>query len=147
MRKFFLSTASVLALAVVGAALDYSADAGNAVPNASMPAAPQTSPTLRTDPNLSKDDVRQAQLELRNIGLYNGSLDGVIGPATKRALVEFQKSTGLYQTATLDQETLDALVGTPGIGQGSSMPPNPGGSKSMTNSAGSTDLGDQPAPK
>jgi len=32
--------------------------------------------------NLSKDGVREAQLELRHSGLYNGSLDGVIGPQT-----------------------------------------------------------------
>jgi peptidoglycan hydrolase-like protein with peptidoglycan-binding domain len=147
MRRLLLGAASVLALGIGGVAVEYSADAGNAMPNASMPAASQTSNTLQTDPNLSKDDIRQAQLELRNQGLYSGSLDGVIGPATKRALVQFQKSTGLYQTATLDQETLDALIGTPGMGQGSSMPPNTGGVKSTTNSAGSTDLGDRPAPK
>ena len=57
------------------------------------------------------------------IGLYNGSLDGVVGPETKRAILGFQKSNGLERTATLDQQTADALIGDTGIGQGSSTPP------------------------
>ena len=49
--------------------------------------------------NLSKDDIRWAQIELHNLGLYNGSLDGVIGPETERALLGFQKSNGLEESA------------------------------------------------
>ena len=40
---------------------------------------------------LWKDDIRSAQLELRNMGLYAGSLDGIAGPETKRALDQFQE--------------------------------------------------------
>jgi len=151
-RKLILGTASVLALGIAGAALDYSADAGDAVQNANAPLASETSPSSPiaanlSAANLSKDDIRQAQLELRNMGLYSGSLDGVIGPETKRGLVQFQKDNGLHQTATLDPQTMNALVGNPGIGQGSSMPPNTGGTKPMTNSGGSNGLGDQTTPK
>src|SRR3954452_21661578 len=87
MRKWILVTASVLALGIGGVAVDHAANAGNSVPNAgwNMPPAPGTSQHLQTAANLSKDDFRQAQLELRNMGLYNGSLDGVVGPETKRA--------------------------------------------------------------
>jgi peptidoglycan hydrolase-like protein with peptidoglycan-binding domain len=133
MKKLFLGTASVLALGIAGAALDYSADAGNALTNEGVSAASQTSHTLLVAANLSKDDIRQAQLELRNMGLYAGSLDGIVGPETKRALAQFQKKSGLRQTATLDPKTTDALVGNPGIGQGSSMPANTGGVKPMGN--------------
>ncbi len=52
------------------------------------------------------------------IGLYNGSLDGVIGPETKQALLGFQKSNDLARTATLDQQTADALIGNTGVGVG-----------------------------
>ena len=51
------------------------------------------------------------------IGLYNGSLDGVAGPETKRALLGFQTRNGLERTATLDQQTADALIGHTGVGQ------------------------------
>src|ERR1700686_4533429 len=126
MGKLILATASVLALGIGGAAVDHAANAGNTVPNAgwNMPPAPGTSQHLQTAANLSKDDFRQAQLELRNMGLYNGSLDGVVGPETKRALEQFQKDNGLDRTATLDQLTMVALFGNIGTSQDSSVPPN-----------------------
>jgi peptidoglycan hydrolase-like protein with peptidoglycan-binding domain len=151
MRKLILATASVLALGIGGAAVDHAANAGNTVPNAgwNMPPAPGTSQDLQTAANLwKKDDYRQAQLELRNMGLYNGSLDGGLGPETKRALDQFQKDNGLDRTATLDQLTMVALFGNIGTSQGSSVPPNTNqGAGSMTNSSGASDLGDHTAPR
>jgi peptidoglycan hydrolase-like protein with peptidoglycan-binding domain len=148
-RKFILGTASVLALGIGGAALDFSADAGN-VPNASEDtlSMPETSHHWINTANLSKDDVRWAQAELHYVGLYNGSLDGVIGPETKRALAEFQKSNGLERTATLDQQTADALIGnTGGIGQGSSSPPRDAAGGPMTSSSGTSDFDSHGAQK
>ena len=143
MRKLILGTASVLALGIGGAALDYVADADDAVPSAegNMPSRPETSQHWIDAANLSRDDVRWAQVELHNLGLYNYSLDGVVGPETKRALAEFQKTNGLKQTATLDQQTADALIGNAGIDQGSSVPPKAAGARSMTNSSGTSDFG------
>src|SRR5438128_9374494 len=107
-RKLILGTVSVLALGIGGAALDFGADADD-VPNASenRPSLPETSHHWINAANLSKDDIRWAQVELHTMGLYDGSLDGVMGPETKRALVAFQKSNGLERTATLDQQTAD----------------------------------------
>jgi peptidoglycan hydrolase-like protein with peptidoglycan-binding domain len=138
MRKLILGTVSVLALAIGGAALDYGADADDAVSSAegNMPSQPGTAQSWINAANLSKDDIRWAQVELRDLGLYDDSLDGVVGPETKRALAEFQKTNGLKQTATLDQQTADALIGNAGIGQGSSVPPKAAGARSMTSSSG-----------
>ena len=99
-RKLILGTASVLALGIGGAALDIAADAEDA-PNlvGNMPGASGTSHHWLNAANLSKDDIRWAQVELRTMGLYNGSLDGVIGPETERALLGFQKSNGLEESA------------------------------------------------
>ena len=135
-RKFILGTASILALGLAGPALDFAADADD-VANA----APGSSQHCLDAASLSKDDIRWAQVELHTIGLYNGSLDGIIGTETKRALLEFQKSNGLERTARLDQRTADALIGAPGVAQGSSMPPKDTGAGSMTNSSGTTDFG------
>ena len=67
------------------------------------------------------------------MGLYNGSLDGVVGPETKRALLGFQESNGFEGTATLDQQTADALIGNIGVGgEGSSMPPKSAGAGSAS---------------
>ena len=140
-RKLILGTASVLALAIGGAALDFSADADD-VPNAvgNMPSAAGTSHNWLSAANLSKDDIRWAQVKLFMMGLYNGSLDGVAGPETKQALLRFQKSTGLDRTATLDQATADALIGNTDSGEGSSMPQKGAGAGSMTNSGGTSDF-------
>ena len=140
--KLILGTASVLALGIGGAALDFGADADD-VPNASenRPSLPETSHHWINAANLSKDDIRWAQVELHTMGLYDGSLDGVMGPETKRALVAFQKSNGLERTATLDQQTADALIGDPGVGQGSSLQPKGARAGSMTNSSGTSDFG------
>jgi peptidoglycan hydrolase-like protein with peptidoglycan-binding domain len=123
-RKLLLGTVSVLALGISGAALDYAADAGNPVDAATMSPA-QTSDRSMTDDSLRKDDIRWAQVELRDRGLYKGSLDGILGPETKRALGQFQKNNGMGWTASLDAQTWEALTGYADIGQGSSMPPAP----------------------
>ena len=124
-RKLLLGTASVLALGIGGAALDYAADAGDPVNTATMPPAAQTSDSSMTGDALRKDDIRWAQVELRDKRLYKGSLDGILGPETKRALGQFQKNNGMGRTASLDAHTWEALTGDPGIGQGPSMPAAP----------------------
>jgi peptidoglycan hydrolase-like protein with peptidoglycan-binding domain len=121
-RKLALGTVSVLALGIGGAALDVVANAED-VANA----ASETPHHWINVANLSKDDIRWAQVELHTIGLYHGSLDGVAGPETKRALLEFQEDNGLERTATLDQQTADELVGHTGVGRVSSMPPKAAG--------------------
>jgi hypothetical protein len=121
-RKLALGTASILALGIGGAALDLVANADD-LANATS----ELSTHWINAGSLSKDDIRWAQVELHTIGLYNGSLDGVAGRETKRALLEFQEDSGLDRTATLDQPTADALVGHTGVGRVSSMPPKGAG--------------------
>jgi peptidoglycan hydrolase-like protein with peptidoglycan-binding domain len=135
-RKLILGTASVLALGIGVAALDFSADADD-VPNAS----PGPGYHWLNSANLSKDDIRWAQVRLHMIGFYDGSLDGVAGPETKRAILGFQKSNSLERTGRLDQQTADALIGDTAVGQGSSTLPNGAGGGSMTNSSGTSDFG------
>ena len=114
-RKLALGTASVLALGMAGSiassVLDV-ADAGNTATAASMPAVVETSRDALTGDALRKNDIRWAQVELRYRGLYQGSLDGVVGPETKRALSQFQKMNGLGSTASLDTRTWEALTGS-----------------------------------
>ena len=123
-RKFLLGTASVLALGIGGAALDSAVNGSNPVNAATMPSAAQTSDNALTDSAFRKDDIRRSQVALRFQGLYKGSIDGILGPETRRALGQFQKDNGLDQTEALDVQTWQALTADPGIGQGSSMQPN-----------------------
>jgi peptidoglycan hydrolase-like protein with peptidoglycan-binding domain len=135
-RKPIVSTAFLLALAVGGAQVDHAAAAAYPANKGNMPHAFDVSRTAGKSANLSKDDVRWGQAELRYRGLYKGSLDGVVGPQTRRALAQFQKDKGLSQTATLDPQTMQALTGGSGIDQGSSSSPSTKGDASMTTSAG-----------
>ena len=121
-RKLILGTTSLLALGIGGAALDLVANADDLASSA-----PQPSHHWIDAKNPSKDDIRWVQVELHTIGLYNGSLDGVAGPETKRALLEFQENSGLDRTAALDQPTADVLLGHTGVGQVSGMPPKGAG--------------------
>jgi peptidoglycan hydrolase-like protein with peptidoglycan-binding domain len=127
-RKLILATASVLVIGIGGTDMSHAADLGKTAPNPSWntPANSGSSQHPQAAANLSKDDIREAQLELRHSGLYNGSLDGVIGPQTKQALVRFQKDNGLEQTATLDALTMVGMFGNIGTSEGSSMPRNAG---------------------
>jgi peptidoglycan hydrolase-like protein with peptidoglycan-binding domain len=140
-RKVIFGTASVIALGIAGdiasSALDYAVDANTATA-ASMPAAVQTSKSALTGDALRRDDIRWAQLELRNRGLYRGSPDGILGPETRRAVSRFQAINGLGRTASLDPQTWEALTSNPAIGVGSSMPDH---TQSLANSSAASDLG------
>jgi peptidoglycan hydrolase-like protein with peptidoglycan-binding domain len=128
-RKLVVGTASVIALGIAGDiasnALDYAADVGGTATAASMQAGAQTSQSVLTGDAFRAfrtDDIRWAQVELHDRQLYNGSLDGILGPETKRALSRFQKLNGLGQTASLDARTWEALTGNSAIGEGSTTP-------------------------
>jgi len=77
-------------------------------------------------------EVKRAQWELQREGLYDGPIDGIVGPKTKTALSSYQAREGLKQTATLDRDTrnhLDNAIRTAQNGDqpqgmsGSSAPP------------------------
>lgn len=143
MRKLIVGTASILALAVGGVTLNYPAGADNEIPkvtSSQLPASGGSHGTAAADP--LKDDIRWAQLELRNIGLYKGSLDGILGPETKRAVEQFQRNNGLNPTATVDDETMEVLTGSHGIGQGSSTASTAARTKSMKNWSGTSNSGE-----
>ena len=72
--------------------------------------------------NASSAEIRQAQQQLQKQGFYHGQVDGIIGPETEQAIGQFQLKNGLSQTATLDQPTMDKLLGNSGVGQYSNAP-------------------------
>ena len=138
MRKFrnlLLGTAVPLALGIGGGPPINAADAANAANPGCTPFAPRTAESppagdelLQSDSRwaqqqLRKDDIRWAQTELRYRGLYKGSLDGVLGSGTRRALGQFQRENGLSRTALLDAQTWEMLTDDGGSGVGSSIVP------------------------
>jgi peptidoglycan hydrolase-like protein with peptidoglycan-binding domain len=121
--KLLLGTVSALAFGMAGGIASSLPvpDAGNIATAASIPAVIETSRDALTGDALRRDDVRWAQAELRYRGLYQGSLDGIVGSETQRALSEFQKVNGLSPSGSLDAQTWGALTGSgiPAFAEGS----------------------------
>ena len=94
--------------------------------------------------------IKQAQQQLKSQGFYRGPIDGKMGRQMKTALSQFQRRNGLQQTARLDRQTLDRLMGgTATTGFGSSTPGNPTMPPSTaggTNGQTPTPSGAKPAP-
>ena len=60
-------------------------------------------------PNLRGDDVSDLQDSLARIGFDSGRVDGIFGPATGRALEDFQENSGLYVDGVCGPDTVRAI--------------------------------------
>ena len=56
-----------------------------------------------------KVSPEKIQRALKSAGVYTGKVDGKIGPGTKEAIVEFQKSHGLKADGVLGKKTWENL--------------------------------------
>ena len=60
--------------------------------------------------NLPPDQViANVQSALQQQGYYHGEVDGLLGPQTRAAIADYQRATGLAETAAIDQPTLESL--------------------------------------
>ena len=55
------------------------------------------------------DVVKQIQQKLKRWGYYGGSVDGIFGSATKKAVIYFQRKNGLTPDGIVGNKTLAAL--------------------------------------
>src|SRR5262245_29698793 len=53
--------------------------------------------------------VANVQAALQADGYYQGEVDGLLGPLTREAIAGYQRDNGLYETAAIDQPTLESL--------------------------------------
>jgi len=53
--------------------------------------------------------IADVQVELQQMGYYQGEVDGLLGPLTRQALADYQDDQGLVATAVIDEPTLDSL--------------------------------------
>jgi hypothetical protein len=65
-------------------------------------------PVVKTA-GVTRENAKNAQEALKAKGFYDGEVDGVVGPKTRRALSEYQKSAGLEVTGRLDSLTAEKL--------------------------------------
>lgn len=180
MQRFLTAAAvvSTMALATSGLALAQGATtspsgtinpstAAHATTTPGTPSAGMTNPSSSTNGESAQNqpgdtgsshDIRQAQEQLKQQGLYKGRVDGKMGPETAQAISKFQEKNGLPQSSQLDQQTMAKLGGGNGMdnntgmstnGSGSSVPPasmhpstsNPGAGSSMGSGGASTPSG------
>ncbi len=88
-----------------------------ATEQAASPPAPATVTPQRTEtalvvppqPTLSVRERREAQIALRRLGLYRGSIDGLFGPGTRAGVAAFQRSIGVTADGTLTESQLARL--------------------------------------
>ena len=97
------------------AQLPQSQGASTAIQQAGVETLPvETSPVTQMAPmdsaaTGSLTHEQQIQTALKNAGFYNGSIDGKIGPATKRAIVSFQEKNNLKADGKVGPKTWAAL--------------------------------------
>jgi Putative peptidoglycan binding domain len=53
--------------------------------------------------------IANVQAALQEQGYYQGGVDGLLGPLTREAIAGYQRDHGLYETAAIDQPTLESL--------------------------------------
>ncbi len=78
--------------------------------------------------------VTQAQKKLKQWGYYDGSVDGIFGSGTKKAVERFQKRNGLVVDGMIGSATSKAMGLNLGGGGSTNTSTNAGGSSSNSNS-------------
>jgi len=109
------------------------------VPGASA----QPAPGLTYMQPLSPAALMQVQERLRQMGAYNGRVDGVWGPDSQSALERFQQGRGLQVTGQLNQATaatlglnpVELLAARPGPATGADAAPLAAASNTLSRSA------------
>jgi peptidoglycan hydrolase-like protein with peptidoglycan-binding domain len=84
-------------------------EAEETIPDAALirgPAQPALKPESASE---SKGTAKQIQSALKNARFYKGSVDGKIGPKTKKALKEFQKAHNLKADGVVGKKTAGKL--------------------------------------
>jgi len=62
------------------------------------------------DAQLGQRQRRLIQQRLRDLGLYTGPIDAIMGPLTREAIMGYQKSRNASVTGYLTAEQFDALL-------------------------------------
>ncbi|MCE9621084.1 MAG: peptidoglycan-binding protein [Actinomycetia bacterium] len=65
---------------------------------------------ILTAPNMRGDDIAELQSRLARLGFDCGRVDGIFGPRTNRALVDFQSNCGIRSDGVCGPKTVRAIM-------------------------------------
>ncbi len=68
-----------------------------------------TSISVKSSSFKGKENIKDIQTCLKNAGYYTGKIDGISGKNTRRAIREFQKSSGLNPDGIVGKKTWEFL--------------------------------------
>lgn len=105
----------IVAIVVAWATSAWLPDSGGPAAKSPVPTIKQAKPTSGRAEGIESTyttKLVEAQKLLKQMGLYEGKVDGIYGRGTKAALEAFQTQTGLEQTGRLDNATFDRLRDT-----------------------------------
>lgn len=112
------SSSLVEPLATAGSMAQPTASASGMPGSTNLPSQMAASPEISVLPGaFEKPAVQTIQQALQNAGLYQGKIDGDLGPKTKKAIKDFQAQNGLTADGKVGPRTWQKLA--PYSGQGS----------------------------
>ena len=76
-------------------------------PKSSYPSNTQSKSLTNTEKR--KNIIKRMQLTLQFEGLYNGPIDGIMGPNTRSAVLAYKRKHGIPGDTVLDAQTLNAF--------------------------------------
>jgi len=63
------------------------------------------------EPYITGEDVREIQIQLKNLGYYSPPINGIYDKTTAKAVMDFQKSENLLADGIVGRKTLQKLAG------------------------------------
>jgi peptidoglycan hydrolase-like protein with peptidoglycan-binding domain len=105
MKKLLTLTLSLSLLCAYSSIAASAQDSSTTAKTTSGSTSKKRGPVFRAN----KEQVNQAQVILKNRGLYGGGATGKLDDATRAGLKEYQKAEGLKVTGTLNKATLEKM--------------------------------------
>lgn len=121
-----------LAEAVLTDDRDRSAAASRRDMSAAAPADRTSRERAAVEDGLTNREVREAQTTLRDLGLYEGAVDGIYGPRTISAVGDFQAQQNLPRTGALTDRTKRQLRARSAAANGNEPRSEPGQNRQPT---------------
>ena len=86
------------------------------MPQRPRPDQPETTIIIERPEAKSDPATKRVQAALQDLGLYTGTVDGLAGPNTRRAIEDYQRRAGMPVNGAVDAGLVERLRGEPATG-------------------------------